>query len=330
MVARRAFLAGAAAMAAVPAAAVAKAKTRLRTVTTGLRFPEGPVALPDGSVLVSEIEAGRITRVGLDGRKTTVAMPGGGPNGLAFGPDGQLYSCNNGGFEWQRGEILLPTHRSDSYAGGRIDRIDPVSGRVFPLYTAVDAVPLGAPNDLVFDTHGGFWFTDHGSTTQKAHEFGGIFYARANGSAIKRVVGGMIGANGIALSPDGRTLYVAMTTERQLLAFDVKAPGILDPVAPLPGRVVTSLPGRGYLDSIKVEKGGNICLTRLVEGAVVVVNPRGQIVETLAIPDLIPTNLCFGGPANRTAWITGGTTGSLFRADWARPGMVPIYPANLG
>ena len=67
-------------------------------IANGLRFPEGPIAMPDGSVIVVEIEAGRITRCWGDNRKEVIATPGGGPNGLALGPDGMLYLCNNGGF----------------------------------------------------------------------------------------------------------------------------------------------------------------------------------------------------------------------------------------
>ena len=85
------------------------------TLATGLRFPEGPVAMPDGSVILVEIEAGRITRVHPDGTKTTVAQPGGGPNGLALGPDGKLYCCNNGGFHYVEtpSGLLVPHGQPD-------------------------------------------------------------------------------------------------------------------------------------------------------------------------------------------------------------------------
>ena len=63
--------------------------TKLREIATGLRFPEGPVALADGSVLVVEIEAARLTRIAPDGAKTTIAQHTGGPNGAAIGPDGK-------------------------------------------------------------------------------------------------------------------------------------------------------------------------------------------------------------------------------------------------
>ncbi len=69
-------------------------------IATGLEFPEGPVAMLDGSVLVVEIKRGIITRVLPDGSTETVATPGGGPNGLAMGPAGRCFVCNNGGFQW--------------------------------------------------------------------------------------------------------------------------------------------------------------------------------------------------------------------------------------
>ena len=72
----------------------------MEIVTTGLKFPEGPVAMPDESVLVVEIARGTLSRVMPDGKVEVVAEPGGGPNGAAIGPDGKCYICNNGGFEW--------------------------------------------------------------------------------------------------------------------------------------------------------------------------------------------------------------------------------------
>src|SRR5260221_8728160 len=70
---------------------------QIREVTSGLQFPEGPVAMNDGSVLVVEITRGTLTRVRPNGAKEVVAETGGGPNGAAIGPDGKVYICNNGG-----------------------------------------------------------------------------------------------------------------------------------------------------------------------------------------------------------------------------------------
>src|SRR5262249_23266230 len=77
-----------------------EAAMEIRTITEGLQFPEGPVAMADGSVILVEIAARTVTRVAPDGAKTIVAGPGGGPNGAAVGPDGKCYVANNGGFEF--------------------------------------------------------------------------------------------------------------------------------------------------------------------------------------------------------------------------------------
>ena len=69
----------------------------VRILATGLGFPEGPVAMPDGSVILTEIRNGRCSRVTSDGKVALFSATGGGPNGLAVGPDGALYLCNNGG-----------------------------------------------------------------------------------------------------------------------------------------------------------------------------------------------------------------------------------------
>ena len=73
--------------------------SNVRVLATDLEFPEGPVVMPDGSVVLVEIRGQRLTRVYPDGRKEIVAKIPGGPNGAALGPDGKVYICNNGGFE---------------------------------------------------------------------------------------------------------------------------------------------------------------------------------------------------------------------------------------
>ncbi|GAA4755234.1 SMP-30/gluconolactonase/LRE family protein [Actinomycetospora chibensis] len=105
--------------------AVAKEAPDMRAVTTGLRFPEGPIALANGDVLVVEIRRGTLTRVAPDGTTTVVADLGGGPNGAAIGPDGAVYVCNNGGFVWhdRDGGITAPGHQPPDYLGGRIQRV---------------------------------------------------------------------------------------------------------------------------------------------------------------------------------------------------------------
>ena len=113
----------------------------LREIARGLAFPEGPVCLPDGSVLVVEIRRGTLTRVAPDGAQTVVAEPGGGPNGAAIGPDGEVYVCNNGGFEWHEvGALAVPGNQPASYTRrehpARRARDRPRSRRCTPPATA--------------------------------------------------------------------------------------------------------------------------------------------------------------------------------------------------
>ncbi|WP_037492181.1 SMP-30/gluconolactonase/LRE family protein, partial [Sphingobium indicum] len=189
-------------------------------VAEGLKFPEGPVWLPDGSVVVVEIAAGQLTRIWPDGRQTVVATPGGGPNGAALGPDGRLYVCNNGGFEWEKqGDLLIPGHQAPDYSGGRIEAIEIDSGAVEILYDSCDGHRLNGPNDLVFDGHGGFYFTDFGQGRERESDRGGLYYAKADGSEISSLLYPVDHPNGCGLSPDGRTLYVAQTLFRNVTAF---------------------------------------------------------------------------------------------------------------
>ena len=296
----------------------------------GLAFPEGPVWLEDGSVIVVEIEAGRITRCRPDGSKHVVATPGGGPNGAAIGPDGALYVCNNGGFNWSReGGLLLPGGAAHDYTTGRIERIDIATGKVERLYDTCDGVALSGPNDIVFDGDGGFWFTDLGKHFPAHTSHGGLFYAKADGSGISCAVRGP-NLNGVGLSPDGRTVYAAHTQERLLLAFDVSGPGQVAPslLAALPGRVVTSWPGRVLLDSLAMEANGNIAQATLVEHpGICSVDPATGGQEFFDFPDLLTTNICFGGSDMMDAWVTLSTTGKLAKCRWPRPGLQLAYSA---
>ena len=160
----------------------------LREIASGLRFPEGPIAMPDGSVILVEIEAGRLTRIAPDGTKQTVAEPGGGPNGAAIGPDGKCYVCNNGGFNWHEADgILRPVSQADDYSGGQIEKIDLDTGAVEVLYSQCGDNRLNGPNDIVFDGDGGFWFTDLGKARARDMDRGAVYYARTDGSLIVEV-----------------------------------------------------------------------------------------------------------------------------------------------
>lgn len=295
-------------------------------VTDGLRFPEAPVWMPDGSLLLVEIEAGRITCVSPEGEKSVVATPGGGPNGLALGPDGHLYCCNNGGFDFVEAEgFLRPIRQAASYDTGRIERIDLATGEVTRLYDYCDDHALRGPNDLVMDCHGGLWFTDLGKVRARERDHGGVYWAAVDGSRIVEAAYPIAGgANGIGLSPDGETLYVAETETGRLWAWDIVGPGELrkDPwPSPHGGRLVCQLPGYRRLDSLAVTAAGNICVATLVSGEVNTIAPTGEILHTVSFDDRMPTNICFGDPDLRTAYVTLSTTGRLVSLPWHEPGL---------
>lgn len=297
---------------------------RFEVMAEGLLFPEGPVVMPDGSLVVTEIARGCLTRVGADGEMSRLAETGGGPNGAALASDGMLYVCNNGGFSWNRGEGLKPIGRADDNACGSIQRVDPETGRVEVLYTACGDIPLRAPNDLVCDRHGGFYFTDHGHRSGRSLDFGAVFYARCDGSHINQVAFPLIGPNGIGLSPDGTQLHVAETSSGRLWTYRITAPGEVaapDWPSPTGGDLLAGLPGFHRYDSLAVEECGNVAVATLRLGGINVVSPAGQLVERIALPDPYTTNICFGGADRRTAYVTLSSTGRLVRMEWARPGL---------
>ena len=299
------------------------------TVASGLRFHEGPVAMADGSIVLVEIEAGRITRVHPDGRKETVATPGGGPNGLAIGPDGKLYCCNNGGFNYvERNGYLTPHGQADDYSGGRIERIDLDTGAVEILYKDGDfGCVLRGPNDIVFDAHGGFWFTDHGKTRSRERDVTGIFYGKADGSSLKEVIFPSENPNGVGLSPDGKRLYAAETYTCRLMAFNVIAPGEVDDSAGPggPGIPLYRPAGYKFFDSLGVEESGNICVATIGESGISVISPTGELVEFVPTDDIFTTNICWGGEDMRDAYVCLSGTGRLVKARWPRPGLKLAY-----
>jgi gluconolactonase len=234
----------------------------LQIVAEGLQFPEGPVVLADGSVLVVEIRRRTVSRVRPNGTVEVVAETGGGPN------------------------------------------------------------------DLVFDRHGGFWFTDHGKSTPEYRDHGALYYAKADGSGISLARGELTAPNGVGLSPDEAVLYWSDTITARVWAMEIAAPGQLapPPFPWAPGRAVATLPGHQMLDSLKVEADGKVCVGTLLNGGITVFDPNGTT-EHVPIPDLAVTNLCFGGPDMRDVWITASASGRLYKARWPRPGLKLAFNA---
>jgi gluconolactonase len=290
-------------------------------VAEGLAFPEGPIACDDGSVLLVEVAAGRISRVKPDGRIQLVAETGGGPNGLAVGPDGALYCCNNGGHKWALSGARTPP--PDDYTGGTIQRVNVSTGKAEIMLTDYQGRTLAGPNDIMFASDGSFWFTDFGKWTLDSTRHGGLYHANTTGSALRQITFA-ITLNGIGLSPDETTVYAAATRERWIMAYDT------DPACDelQEGRMVASFPGRQLLDSLAMEADGTIAVGCLYENpGIGRVNPAAGSIDLVPTPDSMPTNICFGGPDMRTTYITASKRGALLKCRWPTPGL--RLPFNL-
>ncbi len=302
----------------------------MKILAHGLQFPEGPIAMSDGSVILVEIKRGTLSRISADGTHRVIAECGGGPNGAAIGPDGRVYVCNNGGFTWQTSDGLLrPVGTPDDYVTGSIQAVDLNTGHVEVLYTECNGHRLKGPNDIVFDQHGGFYFTDLGKRHNDVLERGSVFYAHTNGKSIRQIVHPIEQPNGISLSPDETRLYVAETFSAKVRYWDIDEPGHLaahnDPFHV--GNILYGFQGFERLDSMAVDSNGNVCVATLGTGCITAISPDGVLVAKLPVPtpDVMVTNICFGGDDMQRAFITSSGRGLLYETRWHCPGHKLAY-----
>ena len=349
-------------MAGVLAHAASFRTSEFSVVAEGLDYPEGPLYSCDtDTVFVVEIGAGLLSRIYPDGSKPKeiVATLGGGPNGAAYGPDGAIYICNDGGFYIAKLPRTLPGGHQDTisfavgqppnYQSGSIQRVAP-DGTVTTLYTSFTAndptgkpqtLPLRSPDDLVFDTSGSFWFTDWGKDRWRDRDITGVYYAKPDGSSIREVIFPLKSPNGIGLAPDESRLYVAESFTRRVLYWELSGPGTIKPnpkTADGSYLLSSNLPFEACPDSLALDEEGNlyvVCflphgLDPLSRGGIAVISPNGEVLEWIEIdigdPDPLPSNICFGGPDRTTAFITLDGTGKLISCKMRVPGRKPAWP----
>ena len=283
----------------------------MEIIAEGLAFPEGPVVMADGSVIVVEVGAGRITRC-WSGKTETVCDIGGGPNGAAIGPDGALWVCNNGGINFGGGPSPA--------AQGRIERVDLATGRSERVYDSCDGIALQGPNDLVFGRDGRLWFSDMGKHGGGIRTASGLFTCLPDGSAITALNRDAISYNGVGLSPCGQHLYVADTHQARVYRYAARAE------AQTPEFLAT-VPGPVGLDSLAMTAAGNICVATLFEGAISTVTPEGAVTRRPIPQDNCVTNIAFGGADMRDAFITLSRVGHLVKTRWDEPGLELAFNA---
>ncbi|MEM7364900.1 MAG: SMP-30/gluconolactonase/LRE family protein, partial [Pseudomonadota bacterium] len=213
----------------------------------------------------------------------------------------------------------FPGNQASDYTTGRIEKINVETGVVETLYTSCDGEPLKGPNDIVFDKEGGFWFTDHGKNRARDRDRTGVYYATVDGQHIVEAIFPMEAPNGIGLSPDENTLYVAETPTGRLWAYALAAPGEID--RSQRPRMMAQIPDHHMFDSLAVDAEGNVCVATLINGGITIHSADGESAKHISMPDALTTNICFGGEGLKTAYITLSTTGKLVSCEWETPGL---------
>lgn len=251
---------------------------------------EGPACDRDGNIFaVSFARKPTIGRVSPDGHgEVYVEMPDGSlANGIRFD---------------RRGIAFLA-----DYTGHNILRLDP---RTHKIDVFAHESTMHQPNDLALSKDGTLWASD----PDWEKSTGQVWRIDRNGK-ITRVAADMGTTNGIEVSPDGRTLYVNESIQRNLWAFRIDRDRTLSGK-----RLIVQFPDGGF-DGMRCDVDGNLYITRPGKGTVVVVSPQGKVLHEVDVLGKRPTNLCFGGADGRTCYVTEAEQGRLVRFRTDRPGL---------
>jgi len=250
----------------------------------GGAFLEGPIMDLQGNLWVVSIASGMISKISPDGTWKDVFHSGGQPQGLEWGKDGKLY-----GTDRKRGVFVW----------------DPKTGKVDDYCRYFQNENFHGPNDLIFDGQGGCYFTDPWGTSP-VNPRGGIYYISPGGKEVKRLIDNMAFPNGIALSPDFGTLYIADCMRNQVWACPIASPGVINVGF---SHIFNVLPNGGWgPDGMCVDEKGNLYAAQYGGGKVVVIGPCGATIGEIKLPvgaGSETTNCCFGvGPTANMLYIT--------------------------
>lgn len=279
----------------------------------GLKDPEGPVLLPGGGWLVTEMHPSRgcVTEISPDGVRTTLAVTGR-PNGCAVAADGTIWVAESSP------PAILALHRD---------------GTVRDTWTGPASAPFLWPNDLCFGPDGKLYFTDSGVLFEtfapdgevrpdeigskraiiKDNASGRLFRLDPRSREIELLRSGLHFPNGIAFAPDD-TLYVAETVTGDILGYDLDRAGALHDRGVHANVIPEDLPG-AFIgpDGIAVDEDGHLYACVLGFGHIAIVDPSGAVVERLDAGGPVCTNVAFGPSGSRTIFVTEDSTGRMIR-----------------
>ena len=259
---------------------------------TGFKFPEGPAFDRNKNLFVVNVDTGDISKISPEGQVKTFINTSGTPNGAKFHANGDLYVADR-----EKGIIAIsPT------------------GKIQVIVDSYQGKKFNGPNDLVFDSKGNLYFTDPlGSSAENS--FGCVYRVSSDGE-IACLVSGLAFPNGLVLSRDEKYLFVAITRKNRVLRY------VFDP--PVRSYLFSQLSGGWGPDGMAFDVAGNLYVAHYGGGDVLIVNPKGEIIERVPIGGLYPTNVAFGGPDGKTLYVTEAETGSVYCFNTDHPGF-PLY-----
>jgi gluconolactonase len=252
-------------------------------------FLEGPSFDRAGNLLVVDIPHGRVLRVSPQGEWSVVTEYDGWPNGLKIHRDGRIF---------------IADHRLG------IMQLDPATGTVTPVLGEVRREGFKGTNDLIFAANGDLYFTDQGQTGLQDPS-GRVYRLRADGQ-VDCLLQNVPSPNGLALSPDEKALFLAVTRANQIWRLPLHPDGTTSKVAAF----ITLSGGLSGPDGVAIDEQGGLAVAHCGLGTVWLFDRLGEPRYRIrSCEGISTTNLAFGGTNNRSLFITESDTGTILRAE---------------